>query len=88
MSVSPQYAVADRRGERPTAVIIEIAGKPAGIAAVDGARFRFHAAAPRFQGLDGQIFRTPGDAERAARRVNDRRRRGHGLAAVAGEARR
>jgi len=70
------------------AFIIEIGGAAAGIVAADGARFRFHAAGPRFQPLDGQIFRTPGDAERAARRVINSRQPVRGHAAPAREARR
>lgn len=50
-----------------TASIIEIAGAAAGIVAADGVGFRFHAAAHRFNTLDGCIFATPAAAERAAR---------------------
>lgn len=72
----------------PSAVVIEVSGSAAGIVAADGARFRFHSAAPRFQPLDGQIFRTPGDAERAVRRVIASRRPVHGHAPALKEAHR
>lgn len=94
LSGSPSATLPDRqspaavRRPAPVAVIIEIADRAAGIAAPDGARFRFHASEARFQPLDGQIFRTPGDAERAARRVYNNRRHGNDHAALAREARR
>jgi len=75
-------------GAGPAAFIIEVGGAAAGIVAADGARFRFHAAGPRFLPLDGQIFRTPGDAERAARRVINSRQPLRAQAAPAREARR
>jgi len=56
-----------------SAYIIEIAGTAAGIVAADRRGFRFHAAAGRFNALDGQSFRTPAEAERAARRLIHRR---------------
>lgn len=73
---------------RVSAVIIEVADRAVGILAEDGARLRFHAAEARFSALDGQIFRSAGEAERAARRVLDNRKRTHGLASPVREARR
>ncbi|MFC0283150.1 hypothetical protein ACFFJB_05935 [Camelimonas abortus] len=70
------------------AVIIEIADLAAGILAADGAGYRFHAAGPRFAALDGRIFRSAGEAERAARHVLTARKRVSGVAAPEREARR
>ena len=50
------------------AYVIEVGGETAGIVARDGLGFRFYAATPTFDGLDGRLFTAPGDAERAARR--------------------
>ncbi|MCO5130745.1 MAG: hypothetical protein M9932_09260 [Xanthobacteraceae bacterium] len=48
--------------------IIEVSSEPAGIVVRDKAGFRFFAAAPRFFRLEGQLFRSARDAERAAAR--------------------
>ncbi|MFC7396313.1 hypothetical protein ACFQU1_03770 [Chelatococcus sp. GCM10030263] len=57
--------------------LIEVAGRPAGIVARDGQRYRFHAAARPFHGLEGQIFADPVAAQRAAQRfLSSKGRRG------------
>lgn len=48
--------------------IIEVSSEPAGIVVRDKAGFRFFAAAPRFFRLEGQLFRSAREAERAAAR--------------------
>jgi hypothetical protein len=49
--------------------IIEVGSQPAGIVVRDPDGYRFFAASHRFNRLDGQIFRNPRQAERAARRI-------------------
>lgn len=56
-------------GHQLSAVVIEVANRAAGILAEDGARYRFHSAEARYASLDGQHFRSAGEAERAARRL-------------------
>ncbi len=46
--------------------IIEVSSQAAGIVVRDRAGFRFFAASERFQGLEGQVFRSARAAERAA----------------------
>ncbi|MGB3042628.1 MAG: hypothetical protein WBB98_05530 [Xanthobacteraceae bacterium] len=46
--------------------IIEVSSRAAGIVVRDKAGFRFFAAAPQFFRLEGQLFRSARDAERAA----------------------
>ncbi|WP_346295953.1 hypothetical protein LRC39_00055 [Rhodopseudomonas sp. P1] len=48
------------------AFIIEVNSRAAGIVVRDGRSFRFHAASDDFSGLEGQGFRSPGDAQKAA----------------------
>ncbi|NEW89636.1 hypothetical protein DU475_20545 [Rhodopseudomonas sp. WA056] len=48
------------------AFIIEVDSRAAGIVVRDGRTFRFHAACDDFSGLEGQGFRSPGDAQKAA----------------------
>jgi len=50
------------------AFIIEVNSRAAGIVVRDGRGFRFHAASDDFSGLEGQGFRSPGDAQKAALR--------------------
>jgi hypothetical protein len=50
------------------AFIIEVNSRAAGIVVRDGRGFRFHAASEDFSGLEGQGFRSPGDAQKAASR--------------------
>jgi hypothetical protein len=50
------------------AFIIEVNSRAAGIVVRDGRGFRFHAATEDFSGLEGQGFRSPGDAQKAALR--------------------
>ena len=52
---------------RSEAFTIEVAGEAIGIVVAQKRDFRFYASDPRFQGLEGQNFRTVADAERAAR---------------------
>ncbi len=52
-----------------TAYIIEIHSRAAGIVVRDGRGFRFHAATDDFTALDGQDFRSAGDAHKAALRL-------------------
>ena len=51
--------------------LIEVGGQAVGIVArdEDGKSYRFHAAVPRAYGLDGRVFRTPHDAQQAARKA-------------------
>jgi hypothetical protein len=51
--------------------IIEVGSQPAGIVVRGPDGYRFFAASHRFNRLDGQIFRNPQQAERAARRLVD-----------------
>lgn len=46
--------------------IIEVGSRAAGIVVRDRAGFRFFAAAPQFLRLEGRLFRSARDAERAA----------------------
>ena len=63
------------------AYVFEIAGSTVGIVAPDGRGVRFHAALRRFNPLDGLVFRSANEAERAARRIAGRK----GWAAGKGE---
>ena len=49
--------------------IIEVASQPAGIIVRAPGGYQFFAASHRFNRLEGQIFRNPREAERAARRL-------------------
>ncbi|MBA4467251.1 hypothetical protein FHK98_18620, partial [Cylindrospermopsis raciborskii CS-506_A] len=51
------------------AIIIEIAGEPAGIVTADANGFAFFAAAKPFYALDNQTFRSIRQAEKALRRL-------------------
>lgn len=53
--------------------IIEVSSRAAGIVVRDKAGFRFFAAAPQFFRLEGQLFRSARDAERAAAQFADER---------------
>jgi hypothetical protein len=51
--------------------LIEVGDRAVGLVAraEDGKSYRFHAAIPRAFGLDGRVFRTPDDAQVAARKA-------------------
>lgn len=51
--------------------LIEVGGRAVGLVAraEDGESYRFHAAIARAFGLDGRVFRTPDDAQAAARKA-------------------
>ena len=49
--------------------IIEVSSQPAGIVVRGPGGYRFFAASHRFNRLEGQLFRTAREAERAARRL-------------------
>ena len=49
--------------------IIEVSSKAAGIVVRNPEGFRFFAASHEFNRLEGQLFRNPREAERAANRV-------------------
>jgi hypothetical protein len=49
--------------------IIEVSSQAAGIVVRDRGGFRFFAATDRFNALEGQVFRSAREAERAARRL-------------------
>ncbi|MGJ4929936.1 hypothetical protein ACQR1I_28405 [Bradyrhizobium sp. HKCCYLS2038] len=49
--------------------IIEVSSQAAGIVVRDRGGFRFFAASHRFNALEGQVFRNPREAERAALRI-------------------
>lgn len=52
--------------------IIEVDSESAGIVVRDRAGFRFFSASRRFDSLDGKVFRSARDAERAAIRFAQR----------------
>jgi hypothetical protein len=49
--------------------IIEIGSQPAGIVVRDTGGYRFFAASHKFNRLEGKLFRSAREAERAARRL-------------------
>lgn len=51
--------------------LIEVEGRAVGLVARDGdgTNYRFHAAVPRVYEIDGRVFRTPDEAQRAARQI-------------------
>jgi hypothetical protein len=51
------------------AFIVEVFGCTAGILAKEGNRFRFYASSPAMKPLEGQMFRNPKEAERAADQI-------------------
>jgi hypothetical protein len=53
----------------PAPLVIDIDGVTAGLAIQDERGFRFIAAHPRFDLLDGSFFRLPQQATQAARRL-------------------
>ncbi|WP_293860278.1 hypothetical protein [uncultured Alsobacter sp.] len=57
------------------AIIIEIAGEPAGIVTADANGFAFFAASKPFYPLDNHTFRSLRQAEKALSRLVARRRR-------------
>jgi hypothetical protein len=48
------------------AYVIETRDETAGIVVREGQRFRFLSSSPRFWNLDGEYYRSPKEAERAA----------------------
>ena len=62
-----------------SAYIIEVNSRASGIVERDGRSFRFHAATDDFTALDGQDFRSAGDAHKAALRLVESLRPGRGL---------
>ena len=54
------------------AYVIEVADQAVGIVTRDGPAFRFHSAIPKLNPLNGQCFRTPGEATQAARTLTSR----------------
>jgi hypothetical protein len=55
----------------PAPLIIDVDGVTAGLAIQDKRGFRFIAAHPRFDLLDGSFFRAPRLAAQAARRLSE-----------------
>lgn len=51
------------------AYVIEVGSQAAGIVVRTPKGYRFFAATHRFNPLEGQLFRNPGEAERAASRL-------------------
>lgn len=51
------------------AYVIEASGETAGIIVREGQRFRFLSSSPRFWSVDGNYYRSPEEAERAARAI-------------------
>ena len=49
--------------------VIELGGDAAGLVVKEDNRFRFYAAAKRFAGLERKLYRSPGEAENACRRL-------------------
>ncbi|WP_420132993.1 hypothetical protein [Rhodopseudomonas sp.] len=62
-----------------SAFIIEVNSRAAGIVVRDGRGFRFHAATDDFTALEGQGFRSAGDAQKAALRLVESLRPSRGL---------
>jgi hypothetical protein len=58
-----------RPGKMSDSYIIEVGSQPAGIVVRNPEGYRFFAATHRFNRLEGQIFRNPREAERAAIRL-------------------
>ena len=58
------------------AYVIEVTDQAAGIVSRIGRGFRFHSAAPKFNSLDGRVFRTPDEAARVARALAGRAKQG------------
>jgi hypothetical protein len=48
------------------AYVIEASDETAGVVVREGQRFRFLSSSPRFWTLDGEYYRSPEEAERAA----------------------
>lgn len=48
------------------AYVIEASDETAGVVVREGQRFRFLSSSPRFWTLDGEYYRSPKEAERAA----------------------
>jgi hypothetical protein len=65
------------------AFIIEIENRTAGIVAKDERGYRFFSAERTFESLDGRLFRSARDAERAARALLQERIRANPLFAAA-----
>lgn len=65
--------VQSSRASQSDAYAIEVHGQTVGIVARDERSFRFYAALSRYSALEGAVFSTPHEAERAARRVMPRR---------------
>ncbi|MFT4096726.1 MAG: hypothetical protein QM651_06350 [Rhodoblastus sp.] len=63
----PIHADKPRAGGRADAFIIEIRNRTAGLVASDGREFCFFAAERAFASLDGHVFRSARQAERAVR---------------------
>ncbi len=51
------------------AYVIETGGEAAGIVIREGRRFRFLSSSPQFWSVDGNYYRSPKEAERAARAI-------------------
>lgn len=49
--------------------VIELAGEPAGLVVREGNRFRFYASSKNYAALERRLYRTPGEAEHACRRM-------------------
>jgi hypothetical protein len=58
-----------RPGKMSDSYIIEVGSQPAGIVVRNPEGYRFFAATHRFNRLEGQTFRNPREAERAAIRL-------------------
>jgi len=57
------------------AFVIEIAGEIAGVALPDGKSYRFAASAPPYGALDGALFGSVGQVQRAAEQTANARRK-------------
>jgi len=65
----------DMRGESMSdAYVIEVQDQAAGIVARERIGFRFYAAQPAFNALEGRIFDNPRKAEQAAQQIMRQRR--------------
>ena len=68
----------------PNAYIIEIQDRTAGIVARDAQGVRFFSSERIFDSLEGRLFRSARDAERAARALLSERYRAPGVRSFAG----
>src|SRR4051812_37333304 len=65
----------ERRMTDGSGYVIELAGEAAGLVVKEGDQFRFYSAATPFSELEQKLYRSPGEAEGACRRLAGATRR-------------